>query len=51
MGTAGGQARVEEQGPDHGHSSWEASCCLPRRALGNLKSAMRLWEKMEDFFP
>ena len=22
VGTAGGQARVEEQGPEHGHSSW-----------------------------
>lgn len=28
-----------------------AACCLLHSALGNLKSAMWLWEKTEDFFP
>lgn len=35
VGTAGGQACVEEQGPEHGHSSWggillPAACCTAR---------------------
>lgn len=58
VGTAGGQAHVEGQGtrvalggqgPEHGHFSWGSILLL--FLLGNLKSAMWLWEKTGDFFP